>query len=121
MCGCCWPLAFHDRHTGAFSCAIPTSATFPAPPSAAAACRYGRAISSFRSPLANRTTGMSRSRTYRCKLAVYASPIFPNAADDGIANLRCQRRNWHTQPTVCSFGTYACRKTRSTDRQASVT
>ena len=35
MCGCAacsCPFAFHDRHTGAFSCAIPISATAPSPP-----------------------------------------------------------------------------------------
>jgi hypothetical protein len=54
-------------------------------------------------------------------IADVPSPIFPNADEEGIGYPRCQRRNWHTQPTLCSFGTYACRKIRSTDRQVSVT
>src|SRR6266540_5579150 len=33
-----------------------------------------------------------------------ALPILPNAADDGIVNPRCQRRNRHTSPTDCSLG-----------------
>ena len=40
-----------------------------------------------------------------CTSAAYASPIFPNAADDGMKNPRCQRRNWHTMPTLFSLGT----------------
>jgi hypothetical protein len=52
-------LAFHDRHIGVFSCAIPISTTFPSPPSRAAASINGRAISSLFSPLANRRTGIA--------------------------------------------------------------
>ena len=108
MCGCAacsWPLAFHDRHTGAFSCAIPISTTRPSPPAAAAASISGRAICSLFCPLAKRITGTSFAFAQRWISATYASPSLPNAAEDGIANPRCQRRNWHTQPTVCSFGT----------------
>ena len=47
--------------------------------------------------------------------------IVPNAADEGIPNPFCQCRNWHTSPIDCSFGTYAYKKIRSTDRQVSVT
>ena len=107
MCGCAaprGPLAGQDRHAGAFSCAMPIRATLPAPPAAAASI-YGRAISSFFSPLAKRRTGMPCAFANRCTSAVYASPIFPNAADDGIGYPRCQRRNWHTIPTLCNRGT----------------
>jgi hypothetical protein len=52
-------LAFHERHTTAFSCAIPISTTRPSPPAAAAASISGRAISSLLSPLAKWITGMS--------------------------------------------------------------
>lgn len=124
MCGCpafSCPLAFHDRHTGAFSCAIPVSTTCPLPPRAAAAPISGRAISSLFSPLANRRTGIPRASANRWIPAVYTSPIFPNAADDGMPYPRCQRKNQHTQPTDCSLGTYACKKILPTGRQVSVT
>jgi hypothetical protein len=48
-------------------------------------------------------------------------PIAPNAADDGILNPRCHRKNVHTCPTVTSLGTHAWTKNRSTDRHVSVT
>src|SRR5512144_1613136 len=60
MCGCAacsWPLAFQDRHTGAFSCASPINTTRPGPPSAAALAISGRAICSLFSPLAKCRTG----------------------------------------------------------------
>ena len=78
-------------------------------------------MASLLSPFPKWITGMSLTCAKRCTSRTYASPIFPNAADDGIGNPHCQRRNWHTQPTVCSFGTYACRKIRSTERHMSVT
>src|SRR5262249_60804744 len=71
--------------------------------------------------LPKRTTGMPPAVANLCTPAVQASPIFPNAADEGMKNPRCQRKNWHTMPTLCNRGTYACRKIRSTDRQVSVT
>jgi hypothetical protein len=98
-------LAFHDRHTGAFSCAIPINTTRPSPPAAAAASINGAAMASLLCPFSNRITGTCCCLAHRCTSATYASPIFPNAADDGITYPRCQRRNWHTQPTVCNFGT----------------
>ena len=108
MCGCPaprWPLAGQDRHADAFSCAMPIRATLPAP-AAAATSIYGRAISSFFSPLAKRRTGMPCAFANLSHLGrIYASPIFPNAADDGIGYPRCQRRNWHTIPTLCNRGT----------------
>jgi len=83
---------------------MPISATAPLP-AAAAAWIYGRATSSFFSPLAKCRTGMPLAFANLCTSATYASPIFPNAADDGIGHPRCQRRNWHTMPTLCSRGT----------------
>ncbi|MGH9057305.1 MAG: hypothetical protein ACRDYY_15820 [Acidimicrobiales bacterium] len=59
-----WPLAGHDRHTDAFSWAIPTSTTLP-PPLSAAAAMSGRASSSFLSPFLKYTTGTSRSLAKR--------------------------------------------------------
>ena len=100
-----WPLAGQDRHTDAFSCAIPISTTRPAPPAAAAASINGRATSSFFSPFAKWRTGTPLTLANLCTAATYASPILPNAADDGIGYPRCQRRNWHTMPVLCSLGT----------------
>jgi hypothetical protein len=62
-------LAFHDRHTGAFSCAIPISATAPSPPVAAAASMYGRAIVSLFSPFPKWIIGTSWSFAQRCTSA----------------------------------------------------
>ena len=42
-------------------------------------------------------------------------------AEEGIPNPFCQYRNWQTPPTHCSFGTYASKKMRSTERQVKVT
>jgi hypothetical protein len=44
-----------------------------------------------------------------------------NAAEDGTKNFCCQRKNRHTIPTDCNFGTYPCRKIRSIDRHVNVT
>ena len=100
---------------------MPINTTRPSPPSRSAVLISGRAICSLFSPLANRRTGIAFFFAHRYTSATYASPILPNAADDGIENPFCQYKNWHTPPTHCSFGTYACKKMRSTDRQVSVT
>src|SRR6185369_15898193 len=89
MCGCAacsWPLAFQDRHTRAFSCAIPINTTRPSPPSRSAASSNGRAVCSLFSPLANRRTGIPFFMAHRYTSATYPSPILPNAADDGVEN-----------------------------------
>jgi len=92
-------LAFHECQITAFSWAMPISATLPRPPAAAAASISGRATSSLLSPLAKRRTGMPLASANPRTSASYAWPIFLNAADDGMKNPRCQRRNRHTQPT----------------------
>jgi hypothetical protein len=58
-------LAFHDRHTGVFSCAIPINTTRPSPPSLWAASISGREICSLFSPLANRRTGIAFAFAHR--------------------------------------------------------
>lgn len=60
-----WPLVGHDRHTDAFSWAMPMSTTFPSPPSAAAASISGRASASLLSPFLKCTTGMALASAKR--------------------------------------------------------
>ena len=91
MCGCAaprWPRAGQDRHTDAFSCAMPISATLPAPPAAAASI-YGRAISSSFSPLANRRTGMP---------CAFANPV--NLGGIRLADLPERRRRRDRVPPL---------------------
>jgi hypothetical protein len=51
----------------------------------AAASISGRAIASLFSPLANRITGTPLALAQRWISATYPSPIFPNAAEEGIS------------------------------------
>ncbi len=73
----------HDRHADAFSWPTPISTTVPLPPAAAAASRYGRAISSLLSPLAKRITGMAFSSAKFLIAFSYAFPTSPNALEEG--------------------------------------
>jgi hypothetical protein len=77
-------LAFHDRHTGAFSWAMPISTTRPEPPASAAASISGRAMASLLSPFPKWITGMSLASAKRCTCRTYSAPILPNADEDGI-------------------------------------
>jgi hypothetical protein len=75
-------LPAQDRHAEAFSCPTPIMTTLPWPP-AAAASRYGRAISSRSSPLAKRITGMAFFLAKFLIAVSYALPTSPKALEDG--------------------------------------
>ena len=91
-------------NTGANSWATPIAAT-PDRPDAAARAKYGRITSIFRSPFANRTTGMSLTSANRATSRRNLLPILSKIAGDGIGHPRCAVMNDTTWPPTCRFGT----------------
>ena len=78
-------------------------------PVAAARTRYRRITSTFRSRLANRTTGMWLASAYDATARRNRPPIRSKIAGDGIGNPRCRVMNSTTCPGTCRFGTYPFR------------
>jgi hypothetical protein len=76
------------RHTEALSWAVPSKTTRPSPPSLAASSIRGRAQRSLLSPFSNWNSGTPSSFAQRRISATYCSPIFPNAAEDGVETPR---------------------------------